>query len=302
MNIAITDSGLGGLSIAARLYEWLKRESYPGYIKYINGVPRRNRGYNTIKGHGQKVRLLNNLPEGISERYNPELIVVACNTLSVLFSETVFNRKNSVSLINILDSGTNRILDEINSLNPSVLIILGSKTTIQSKIHANYFRSHLRSNFVVISQCCPQLASAIETDHSGDQIKNIISNSVRRVTKKIDKKESIIVLLACSHYEYVIEILQHSFNQQGFTQIRFVNPNLFLVRQLQQTLRRSYSRTSATGERPLSSPKLEVISGTQIENVEIELVAKNLERISPDTATRLKCYRHIPGLFGNPYS
>lgn len=41
MVIVVTDSGFGGLSIAAEVYEWSKDQSFlaPIAIKYVNALP-----------------------------------------------------------------------------------------------------------------------------------------------------------------------------------------------------------------------------------------------------------------------
>ena len=59
MNLVITDSGLGGLSVFAQLMRFLKDRASSGNsanlvdnlnITYVNAVPSNERGYNSMSG------------------------------------------------------------------------------------------------------------------------------------------------------------------------------------------------------------------------------------------------------------
>ncbi len=64
MNLVITDSGLGGLSVCAQLMSLLKESAgsgnsvYPAdrlKISYINAVPSNERGYNSMSGKAEQL-------------------------------------------------------------------------------------------------------------------------------------------------------------------------------------------------------------------------------------------------------
>ena len=64
MNIVITDSGLGGLSVCAQLIHLLKNYSVSENfdppscdikITYVNAVPSNDRGYNTMSGEQEQI-------------------------------------------------------------------------------------------------------------------------------------------------------------------------------------------------------------------------------------------------------
>ena len=65
MKLVITDSGLGGLSVCAKLLQLLSEPAganYPNYsaedlqITYINAVPSNNRGYNSMSGRAEQLK------------------------------------------------------------------------------------------------------------------------------------------------------------------------------------------------------------------------------------------------------
>ena len=65
MKLVITDSGLGGLSVCAKLLQLLSDppgENYPNnpaddlQITYINAVPSNNRGYNSMSGKAEQLK------------------------------------------------------------------------------------------------------------------------------------------------------------------------------------------------------------------------------------------------------
>jgi len=64
MNLVITDSGLGGLSVCAKLMALLKENAGSGNsanpvdglkISYINAVPANERGYNSMSGKAEQI-------------------------------------------------------------------------------------------------------------------------------------------------------------------------------------------------------------------------------------------------------
>ncbi|MDP7622059.1 MAG: hypothetical protein QGH27_08840, partial [SAR324 cluster bacterium] len=92
MNIVITDSGLGGLSVCAQLIHLLKNytvtensdpPSCDIKITYVNAVPSNDRGYNTMSGKQEQIETFEKIISNTVRLISPDNIFVACGTLSV---------------------------------------------------------------------------------------------------------------------------------------------------------------------------------------------------------------------------
>ena len=81
--ILVTDSGLGGMAIFADIAARLKRDPIFSRtaMTYFNSWPEQNRGYNALEGMDERVRVFDRALAGMKS-YRPDLIFIACNTLS----------------------------------------------------------------------------------------------------------------------------------------------------------------------------------------------------------------------------
>ena len=63
LKIVVTDSGLGGLDVAARFYEWiLKQEPVPDIdLKFVNALPETRHGYNRMANRERQVRVFDSV-------------------------------------------------------------------------------------------------------------------------------------------------------------------------------------------------------------------------------------------------
>ena len=96
VTILVTDSGLGGLSVAAHLEANFKKWHPFKEVKimFVNALPSETYFYNQMKNTAEKVRVFNQALFGMTEKLSPDLIFIACNTLSVLYNQTDKQRFN----------------------------------------------------------------------------------------------------------------------------------------------------------------------------------------------------------------
>ena len=123
MNLVITDSGLGGLSVCAQLMSLLKESAGSGNsvnpadrlkISYINAVPSNERGYNSMSGKAEQIEIFEKILRNAKILVDPDYIFVACGTLSVLLKEMQFKRENTSLIEGILPIGFKLLLDCLN--------------------------------------------------------------------------------------------------------------------------------------------------------------------------------------------
>ncbi|MGY8697705.1 MAG: hypothetical protein ACKVIP_03420, partial [bacterium] len=122
MNLVITDSGLGGLSVCAKLMALLKENAGSGNsanpvdglkISYINAVPANERGYNSMSGKAEQISTFEKILRNTKKLIKPNYIFVACGTLSVLLKDMQFKRDNNSLIEGILPLGFKLLLDSL---------------------------------------------------------------------------------------------------------------------------------------------------------------------------------------------
>ncbi|HCK99483.1 MAG TPA: hypothetical protein DHW42_05180 [Candidatus Marinimicrobia bacterium] len=297
MVIAITDSGFGGLSIAAEVYEWLKDQSFSTTIefKYVNALPDTGKGYNTIPDNLTKIHIFNRLLDNIETLFQPDIIVIACNTLSVLISQTAYFLRNNQKILDILDSGTTNILNLFEQTNNNSVIIFGTETTIDSDFHRNYFLKNKSCISRAVAQSCPGLAAEIENNPNSAATLDIIRQSVQNALQKLlpTKNTNIYAILACTHYSYVADHFKNVFLSNQIENIQIIDPNINLTKNIKSHLIKYFKHDDST-KREL---KLEVISKVRIPDQEIGSITDLLKFKSTDTVKAFCNYQNIPDLF-----
>ncbi len=89
VTIVVTDSGLGGLSVVADLASRLPASGIvrSARIVFVNALLDDAIGYNDLRDEADKVRVFDAALAAMESRFRPDLILVACNTLSVFYGE-----------------------------------------------------------------------------------------------------------------------------------------------------------------------------------------------------------------------
>ena len=89
VTIAVTDSGLGGLSIMAEAASRMKAaRAFRGVdLVFWNALFSNDSGYNSLPSREDKVRIFDASLRSLAAEVKPDLILVGCNTLSVLLGD-----------------------------------------------------------------------------------------------------------------------------------------------------------------------------------------------------------------------
>ncbi len=295
VTIAITDSGLGGLSVAAEVFETILKipDIPPTEIAFVNALPEAGKGYNTMKNVVEKIETFNDVLFGIQKHFNPALIGIACNTLSALVNKTQFFEGNGNSILNIIDLAL-EIFSEKGGANSKV-IVFGTETTIESE---DYARGLLKMNFSeeqIISISCPRLASEIELNYKSTSTKEIVEKCVKKALAGICKNEKVFVLLGCTHYPYVRQSFEYFFELNGVENFEIVNPNKAMVDKIVSFYKDNF--LSRGKKKNTAQAEIKVYSKAEILPEEIESVSALLGTSSPATANALKNYIRQRDLF-----
>ena len=296
MKIVITDSGFGGLGIAAGLYESLKLKNISDSIEiiFVNGLPDEKYGYNSISDPLLKSQMFNNLLENTEYKLKPDIFVIACNTLSVLLDKTVVYTNIKNKIIDIIEFGTDSVIHQYGSVSNVLLAVIGTQTTIDSNIHRKYFQKYPKFFNTVINFPLTELVTAIENDSESDTTKSIIRRCISGIETEFThgNYSRLFLILACTHFPYVEHIFRHYLDKSGIPHTLF-NPNHYLLQHLESSISKKYSQSfSKKGQ-----IKISVISKTIVTDQKILSISSLIRNISEDTVTALKSYKRIENFF-----
>ena len=306
MNLVITDSGLGGLSVCAKLLRILTEpsRSYLPHspfgeiqITYINAVPSNNRGYNSMSGKAEQLKTFENILWNTEKIFFPDYIFVACGTLSVLLNDLEIPKVKNFNIEGILPIYLKLLFSKMSKDTRTSAIIFGTPTTIKAKSLQNELCRKGVKKERIITQECPNLATQISNDPDGLIVEESIQQWVRKALRKLPEnhKNTLLVFLACTHYGYRQEIFQKSFYEEGLKSINLLNPNYAAA----EFLKKIVSKKMNSNKTKSNKISIEFVSPYAIPKKEIITLTQLLSPISPVTAQALQNSRICPELLKN---
>lgn len=297
LRIVFTDSGFGGLSILGTLYEWLRSKSKlpPVDLIFASALPETGKGYNSMSNTTEKISTFNKFLYSIENHFQPDLIAIACNTLSVLASQTEYYQEFMEKIVGVVEIGIQSFVKSQPIPEKSYIIILGTETTIESDVHRRKLIDYAVPSQSITPQSCPKLASAIEFDFMSQRTKQIVLNCVKEIGYKIPQKNSgLLIYLACTHYGYIANIITEAFQEFGYHNFVIVNPNNFMAQAIKEHIERLLKLSKSVEN---LKPKLQIFSRCEVLPEEIASISKLINPISRDTAKALKGYELKKDLF-----
>ena len=292
VTIVIVDSGLGGLSILADAVERSKNWKTFQKINFIffNALFSNQGGYNTLKTQQEKVNIFDSAMNSLENKFNPDLILLGCNTLSALYDETAFSRRTRIPVMGIIDAGVDLISDFLKTYPESKIILFATQTTVAQNTHKNQL---LKKGFLherIIYQACPELARYIESDHKGDDTNMLILAYVDEALQKTtDRNAPLLVSLNCTHYGYSMELWKNAFHSLGVKPLAFLNPNAKMNDFLFRAPYQNRFKNTDTSVR--------VVSMVEIGKNKIDSLGSFLYPLSPQTVKALRKYEWKQDLF-----
>lgn len=224
LKIIVTDSGLGGLSVQALLDKELRNRKIDSTVELIffNSVVHHDYGYNQMKNHDEKVQVFNSALSAML-RFDPDLILIACNTLSVIYYSTEISKSINIPVLGIVESGIELVLENIEE--GSNIILFGTETTIASNQHKDKLLTNNIKPVQITTQVCEYLESEIQIDPKSDRVKFSINKFTDEAFSKIEQaNETTFGVLCCTHYGYSQEIFQETLSKKT-KNAYILNPN-----------------------------------------------------------------------------
>lgn len=287
LNIVFTDSGLGGLSIFAEFYHFLKTNSYtfPGNINLIffNSLPENGNGYSRMSSEQLKVKTFNAALTVCQKLYDPTLICIACNTLSAIYHKTSFFAAG-MQIHEIIVSGREQIRQYYQQYPEIPIFVLATHTTMEAKAY----------NFdtIPISQISGgNLASCIEKNPTGPKTRKLVQGIFEDI-QKITSNNQITLFLGCTHYSYISDLFKKIAAYNKINIHTILNPAELFLDKIINNL-----KTIAGGKGTKAKINIKIESQAEISEEEIHSIGGLLERGHPDITKVLKMYKRLPKAF-----
>ncbi|MCP4398378.1 MAG: hypothetical protein GY801_13910 [bacterium] len=290
MTILVTDSGLGGISVAAQLYQRLQKGSTCKKVKIIffNALFDADSGYSCLTSRDKKVEIFNAALYGM-ERYEADVISIACNTLSVLYPSTVFSQTTARPVIGIVEIGAEYVLQSVESDDNAAVILFATPTTIEEGTHKQLLKTEAPS-LHIIEQPCPDLATVIGDGYPDSERRQLIHDYVKQALQKLPKDFSTVYAsLNCTHYGYYEDEFRLTFRENGFADVRLLNPNSRMAQLL--------IPPDAQTTNPDAEIRIEFVSKVNFPPNGVKILSPLLATYSQDVVSAFHNYHHDIHLF-----
>ena len=292
VTIAVTDSGLGGLSIMADAASRLKaaRIFHSVNLVFFNALFSNDSGYNSLRTREEKIAIFNSALESLAAKYRPDMILVGCNTLSVLIGETRFAKTSKIPVLDIVEPGLDLIVEDLKDNPETDIIIFGTETTISEGEHKKKLQERGIPEARIVTQACPELAAYIEKNPNSEDTALLIESYVDEALAKFKNGFGrLLVSLNCTHFGYSMNLWRKAFERRRVPSFTIVNPNALLAMRLISRERvKRYEATAISAK---------AVSMAEISRQKIEALGGWLRKISPETADALARYELKPDLF-----
>lgn len=289
MHILITDSGVGGLSVVAYAERFVRTHGFsePVQLTFANAAPANDYGYNSMPTRDDKLATFDRFLRNVTERFAPDSIYVACNTLSVLLPDTPYFANAPIAVKGIVESGAGLLLRALEADPRSVAMIFGTQTTIDAGTYPRLLAGRGIEPSRIVSQACPGLADTISEDREGTKTGAEIRGWVRAALDKMQHAGApVVACLACTHYGYRKDVFAAAFEEAGIGAI-VVNPNESAVEDL-------FGRQA---EGPNRDVEVRFVTRYAIPDATVEALTYFLSPISPRTVAAMQNFEHLPDLF-----
>ena len=195
MKIVVFDSGLGSLSVIKAIQKKTKSD-----IIYL--ADKKNFPYGK-KTKSQLYKIITETIKKISEKFDPDVIVLASNTPSLLFRE-----KLPKNVITVLPP-----LEKIQK--PGNIAILGTEIVVKSKELNNYI-SEFNGLKEVLTINCSELVELVESGkfltHERDCVKIIL----KVLKDEFEENKIKIATLSSTHLPFLLPFLKKYFREVEF--------------------------------------------------------------------------------------
>ena len=214
--IVVFDSGLGSLSIIKAIQKEIKSEII--YFADQKNYPYGKKSIKTLK------KIIKNTITSLDKQFNPDVIVVASNTPSLLL-EQIFKNNNKVF-------GVLPPIQHAQQISKSTICVLATKSVVDSSLFKKFLRNNTHTNKKIIGINASPLVELVESGKIFSQ-KNHCKRVIKHnLLKEFEKNNVDVVTLSSTHLPFLKKIFQ-----EVFPKIKFLDP-------AKDTAQQIYSKSS----------------------------------------------------------
>lgn len=291
MRIGITDSGVGGLSVCAaieaRLIHSPIREDVE--LLYLNAAIEDDYAYNSMPDRRTKLQAFDRFLHSVREKYRPDLLFIACNTLSVLYQDSHFDHHRHIPIEGIVDTGVNGMMSAFERDNDTAFIVFATPTTIEEAVYSTRLREQGVPAGQIAEQACPGLPDAISNDGSGrlaaDLLREFVPAALAQFGRVPDK---LAAFLGCTHYGYQAVQFERALTP-AVRRLTILNPNEAAA---DTVLSRLDARTGG------GSLNIEFVTRYVVPDVALKSLSMYIGDKAPATLSALMGFTLLPDLCG----
>ena len=288
--ILTTDSGLGGLAVTAELVERIKLEKHleEAEIVFFNCRPSDEFGYDPLGSNEVRARVFSKALDAMYEKFRPDVIIIACNTLSAIYGMTEFSKVPPVPLVGIIESGVEEIFDLLTAKPELQMIMFGTPATVSSGAHKNILARKGIDPGRLHYQDCLNLPSVIVHGAESDNVKNMVGTFMKSGAVMTQGKTFGISLL-CTHFAYSVPVFYEAARKFKNFSGDIINPDRALIN--------LFFKKYGSGKAAQTNVSVKCRTHTTISPEIREAVLPLLKKISPDTAQAFLEIYHTPNMF-----
>jgi glutamate racemase len=298
VHLVITDSGLGGLGICAAIERALRRSGSADTIRltYVNAWPEEGVGYNALPDQDARLAVFDRALDRMSQ-LAPDRLLIACNTLSILFPLTRFAGRTTLPVHGIIDAGVDLFCDALSADPTRSIALFGTRITIESGVHRERLvaRGVLRSR--IASVPCHGLAAEIERHASGRDVTRLIDACASATALAVPPAGTLCAGLCCTHYGYVADRFRAALEHATGRSVEMLDPNGALVTGLMRTLTAAPGKISDQSGQAAATISVGVVSKVRLGADTLAGIGTLVGEVSPATERALLAYQHVPDLF-----
>lgn len=195
--IGVLDSGVGGLTVLKSLQQALPGEDFI----YIGDTARTPYGPRTEKEVRQFV---GEIIDALA-REQVKLVVIACNTLTVLGTETL-KGKHEFDIVG-MSKGAKLVLAASKN---KKIGVFATEFTINSGAHKKAIIEQ-DSSVDVYPKACPKFVPLIEGEQFSSQA---VMNAIKEYATPLEEAGIDTLILSCTHYPFIQKDIEAEFGEQ----------------------------------------------------------------------------------------
>lgn len=291
MRIGITDSGVGGLSVCAEIEARLRQSPVGEDIEliYLNAAQEDDYAYNSMPDRRTKLVAFDRFLHSVQTRFHPDLLFIACNTLSVLYQDSHFDHYRHIPIEGIVDTGVHGMMKIFERSSDVSFIVFATPTTIEEAVYGKRLRKLGVPASQIVEQACPGLPDAISNDGSGALAASLLREFIPAALAQLGQApDKVAAFLGCTHYGYQVtqfERILHPLVQE----LTILNPNEAAADTVLSRL------TTGRGRGELS---VEFVTRYAIPDIALKSLSGYLGEKAPATLSALKNFTLLPSLCG----